>query len=322
MRLGRRPLLAAPAALMAPALTLAQEAAWPSRPVRIIVPFTPGGSNDALARPLAERLSARFGQSFLVENRPGAGSAVGVQAVAQSPPDGHTLLLTTSSVAAIGPVQGTGFDPSQALDAVAFVAKSPMAIMTPPGSPLGSIQALVAADRAQPHSVTYASSGPGSTVHIITELFNLRAGTTLQHVPYRGTAPALTDLIAGRVDVMFTTIISAQGQLQGGLLRVIAYTGAERPPGTPPAPTVRDAGIDYESGIWWGVFAPRGIPPTVLARLHAAITATIAEPGFAATMAREGTLPQPMDQPAFAGLLRREVAAMRNVVAAAKIRAD
>jgi tripartite-type tricarboxylate transporter receptor subunit TctC len=321
MRLGRRSLLVAPAVVAAPAPVPAAEA-WPSRPVRIIVPFTPGGSNDALARPLAERLTARFGQSFLVENRPGAGSAVGVQAAAQSPPDGHTLLLTTSSVAAIGPVQGSGFDPSQALDAVAFLAKSPMAILTPPASPLASIQALVAADRAKPHSVTYASSGPGSTVHIITELFNLRAGTTLQHVPYRGTAPALTDLIAGRVDVMFSTVISAQGQLQGGLLRVIAYTGADRPPGTPPAPTVRDAGIDYESGIWWGVFAPRGIPPTVLARLNAAINATIAEPGFAATMAREGTLPQPMEAPDFAGFLRREVAAMREVVAAAKIRAD
>jgi len=319
MRLPRRSLLAAGAAGLA---RPGRAQAWPARPVRIVVPFTPGGSNDALARPLAERLTARFGQSFLVENRPGAGSAVGVQAVAQSPPDGQTLLLTTSSVAAIGPVQGTGFDPTQALDAVAFLARSPMAILTPPASPLSSIQALVAADRARPGSVTYASSGPGSTVHIITELFNLRAGTQLTHVPYRGTAPALTDLIAGRVDVMFSTVISAQGQLQAGLLRVIAYSGADRPAGTPPAPTVRDAGIDYESGIWWGVFAPRGIPPAVLAQLNAAINETIAEPAFAATMAREGTLPQPMDPARFAGFLQREAREMREVVAAAKIRAD
>jgi len=295
---------------------------WPARPLRIVVPFTPGGSNDALARPLAERLSARLGQAVVVENRPGAGSAVGVQVVAQSPPDGLTLLLTTSSVAAIGPVQGSGFDPTMALDAVAFLAKSPMAILTPPGSPLDSIPALVAADRARPRSITYASSGPGSTVHIVTELFNLRAGTTLQHVPYRGTAPALTDLIAGRVDVMFTTIASAQGQLQGGLLRVIAYSGAERPAGTPPAPTVRDAGIPYESGIWWGVHGPRGLPAAVLARLHGEIGAVLAEPGFRVIMAREGMLPVPMTQAEFAGFLRREVAELREVVAAARIRAD
>jgi len=319
---GRRSLLALPLATPALAQGNAQSSGWPARPVRIVVPFTPGGSNDALARPLAERLSARFGQSFLVENRPGAGSAVGVQAVAQAAPDGHTLLLTTSSVAAIGPVQGTGFDPTVELDAIAFLARSPMSVLTPPNSRIDSIAALVAADRAKPGTITYASSGPGSTVHIITELFNLRAGTSLVHVPYRGTAPALADLIAGRVDVMFTTIISAQGQLKGNLLRIIAYTGDERPEGTPPAPTVRDAGIPYESGIWWGVYGPRGLPPGVVSSLNQAINAVLAEPAYAAALAREGTIPQAMTQADFAAYLKREATEIREVIAAAKIRAD
>ncbi|MFC7693038.1 Bug family tripartite tricarboxylate transporter substrate binding protein [Paeniroseomonas aquatica] len=234
---------------------------WPLRPVRIIVPFTPGGSNDAVARPLCEQLHARFGQPFIVENRPGAGSAVGVGLLAQSPPDGYTLLVTTSSIAAIGPVQGTGFDPAVELEAVALLAQSPLVVLTRPDSPIDSIAALVQADRERPGRLHYASSGPGSTTHIASELFNLRSGTRLQHVPYRGTAPALTDLVAGRVDVMFTTIASAAGQIRGGLLRIIAYTAEGRPAGTPAGPIVRAAGIDYESGIWWGLFAPRGLPP-------------------------------------------------------------
>jgi tripartite-type tricarboxylate transporter receptor subunit TctC len=321
-RLARRALLAAAGA---PCLTrgaIAQTEGWPARPVRIVVPFTPGGSNDAISRPLAERLQARFGQPVLVETRPGAGSAVGVASVAQSAADGYTLLLTTSSIASIGPVQGTGFDPATELDAVALLAKAPLVVVTPPASPIASIRDLVAADRARPGSLRFASSGPGSTTHIAAELFNLRAGTRLQHVPYRGTAGALTDLVAGRVEVMFTTIASAAGQIRGGLLRVIAYTGEERPAGTPPAPTVREAGIDYEAGIWWGLFAPRGLPPALRQALNAAANAALQEPGFAAYLATEGAMPAPLPPGNFAASLASEVRAMREVVAAAHVRAD
>lgn len=326
-RHGRRAMLAAAGAscLAAPSLAQplpAQIEGWPARPVRIVVPFTPGGSNDAIARPLAERLQARFGQPFVVENRPGAGSAVGVATVVQSAPDGHTLLLTTSSIAAIGPVQGSGFNPLVELDAVALLAKAPLIVVTPPGSPIGSIQDLVAADRARPGSLHYASSGPGSTTHIAAELFNLRSGTRLQHVPYRGTAGALTDLVAGRVDLMFTTIASAAGQIRGGLLRIIAYTAEERPAGTPPAPTVRAAGIAYESGIWWGLFGPRGLPPALRRGLNAAANAALEEPGFARYLASEGALPAPLPPAAVTAFLEGEVREMREVVAAAHIRAD
>ena len=321
-RLGRRALLAMAGASCPAVPALAQAEGWPARPVRIVVPFTPGGSNDAIARPLAERLQARFGQPFVVENRPGAGSAVGVAAVAQSAPDGHTLLLTTSSITAIGPVQGTGFNPAAELDAVALLARAPLVVLTPPASPIGSIQDLVAAEHARPGSLHYASSGPGSTTHIATELFNLRAGTKLQHVPYRGTAGALTDLVAGRVDVMFTTIASAAGQIRGGLLRVIAYTGEDRPAGTPPAPTVRAAGIAYDSGIWWGLFAPRGLPPDLRRTLNAAANAALEEPGFARYLAGEGALPAPLSPAGVTTFLEAEIREMREVVAAARIRAD
>ncbi len=309
-------------AALAAASGPARAEAWPRRPVRIVVPFTPGGSNDAMARPLAEKLQARFGQPFVVENRPGAGSAIGVNLVAQSAPDGHTLMVTTSSVAAIGPVQRTSFNPVAELDCVALLAKAPLIVLTPPSSPISSIQDLVRLDRQRPGTIHFASSGPGSTTHIATELFNLRAGTSLQHVPYRGTAGALTDLVAGRVDVMFTTIASAAGQLNGGLLRIIAYTSEGRPPGTPPAPTVKSAGIDYEAGIWWGLLAPHGLPPEVRQSLNEATNTVLRDPGFARYLTGEGAIPSPVSADAFTDLLRAEVRTMQEVVTAARINAN
>ncbi|WP_135470453.1 Bug family tripartite tricarboxylate transporter substrate binding protein [Crenalkalicoccus roseus] len=322
-RLARRGLFAAITGCLGTGAAHARQAeSWPARAVRIVVPFTPGGSNDALARPLAERLREHFGQSFVVENRPGAGSAVGVNFVAQSPPDGYTLLVTTSSVTAIAAVQGTDFDAAGDLDAVALLARSPLIVVVPRDSPIRTIPDLVRLERERPGSIHYASSGPGSTTHIMQELFNLRAGTRMQHVPYRGTAPALTDLAAGRVQVMFTTIASAAGPLRSGLLRLIAYTAEGRPPGTPDAPTVREQGIDYEAGIWWGLFGPRGLPPAVRRRLNEAANAALAEPGFARYLAGEGAVPEPQTPEQFAAFVREEVATMAEVVRAACIRPD
>ncbi len=316
--LARRSMMGA--ALLAPALARAQ--AWPTRPVRIVVPFTPGGSNDAMARPLAERLQQGFGQPFVIENKPGAGSAVGVQAVAQAAPDAHTLMVTTSSVAAIAPVQRIAFDAGRELDGIALLASAPLVVFVPPNSRFTSVAALAAAARQKPGEVTYASSGPGSTVHLMTELFCLKAGVQMQHIPYRGTAGALTDLVAGRVDVMFTTLASAAGQLRGNLLKVLAYCGETAPEGLPPAPTVRQQGIDYIGGIWWGLFAPRGIPPAVRARLNAACNAAVAEPGFARTLASEGATPGALTPEGFQAMIRTEQTAMQQVVTAAKITAD
>ena len=321
--IGRRGALAALGIGALPRPGRAQgDAAWPTRPVRIVVPFTPGGSNDAMARPLAERLQARFGQPFVIENRPGAGSAVGVTMVAQAPPDGHTLLVTTSSVAAIGAVQGTSFDPTTELDTVALIAKAPLVVLVRPDSPFRSVQDILRADRARPGALTYATSGPGSTTHIMTELFNLRAGTTLTHVPYRGTAPALTDVVAGRVDMMFTTIASGAGQIRGNLLRILAYCDDGRPEGTPDAPTVKQQGIDYTGNIWWGLFGPRSLPTGVRMRLNAAVNEALRDPAFARYLAGEGAVPVPMSPEDFAGFLRSELALLREVVRAARIRAD
>ena len=313
-------------ALLCGALALAGTAAaqtYPgNRPIKLVVPFSAGGNADLTARLIAKQLAGGLKTPVIVENRAGANGTVGLDAVRQAAPDGHTLLVTTSSVAAIGPVQGTNFNPATELDGVALLAKAPLIVLTPPSSPIRSIQDLVRMDRERPRTLNFATSGPGSTTHIATELFNLRAGTTLQHIPYRGTAGALTDLVAGRVDLMFTTIASAAGQLRGGLLRIIAYTSDDRPEGVPPAPSVKSTGIDYEFGIWWGLFAPRGLPPQVRQSLNEATNAALSDPGFARYLTGEGAIPSPMSADAFTDFLRAEVMTMREVVAAAKIRAN
>ena len=288
----------------------------------MVVPFTPGGSNDAMARPLAERLQAHFGQPFVIENRPGAGSAVGVQYAAQAAPDGHTLLVTTSSVAAIAPVQRIAFDAARDLDGIALLASAPLAAFVPVTTRFASLRAMVAEARAKPGEVTYASSGPGSTVHLMTELFCLKAGVSMQHIPYRGTAGALTDLVAGRVDVMFTTFASTGGQLRGNLLKVLAHAGETQPPGTPAAPTAREQGVDYVGGIWWGLFAPQGIPRDVRAVLNNATNSALAEPGFTSILAQEAATPGALTPEAFQQKIRDEQVAMQQVVTAARITAD
>ena len=323
--LGRRAALGLSGLAMLPRTALAQPESWPTRPVRIVVPFTPGGSNDAMARPLSERLSARFGQPFVIENRPGAGSAVGVTMVAQSPPDGYTLLVTTSSVAAIGAVQGTGFDPTAELDTVAFLAKAPLVILVRPDSPFRSVRDIVQVDRARPGSLTYATSGPGSTTHIMTELFNLRAGTRLTHVPYRGTAPALMDVVAGRVAMNFSSPPPAIPLVREGQLRAIAVTGDHRIAALPDVPTLTEAGLPGAVITGWhGVFAPAGVPAEVLERLETAARNAASTPRFLERLEHDGLEPAPAGRTRaqFAEMVKQESAFWARTLKALDIKLE
>jgi tripartite-type tricarboxylate transporter receptor subunit TctC len=296
---------------------------YPTRPVRIIVPFTPGGSNDVIARGLAERMHARLGQPFVVENRPGAGSAIGAAAVAQSPPDGYTLLVTSNSVAALAALQRGGFDAARDLEAVALLVRAPFIVLVAPSFPAQTMQDLVRIARERPGEVNYASAGPGSNNHLATELCNLRAGTCMQHVPYHGMASALTDLAAGRVQVLFTTMASASGPMRAGTVRLLAYTAPERPAGMPPAPTVKEAtGIDYTLGLWWALFGPRGLPPEVVRTLNAAANDSLADPALAHYLEADGGVPSPATPAEAAALLREESERACELVAAAGIHAN
>lgn len=319
--LHRRSLLAT--ALAAPAVAHAQ-AGWPNRPVRVVVPFPPGGSNDVIARPLAERLQARLGQAFVVENRGGAGGAIGAGQVAQSAADGTTLMVTSSSFPTTAVLQKTPWDAEASFDAVALLARAPFFMMVNPDFPARDVAGLVALAKAQPGSIDYGTSGAGGINHFISEYFCLRAGIRMNHIPYRGTAPAVTDLVAGTIPLMITTVASANAAIREGRVRVIAATapGGGLPPEVPAVTTVWQQGIDYEVSIWWGLLTPKGVPAEIRAAIHAATNAALADANLQRIYAAEGATPAPSGADEFAGVLKADLARWREVAKAANIRAE
>jgi tripartite-type tricarboxylate transporter receptor subunit TctC len=314
-----------PALLLAPSLLPlgARAQSWPQRPVRLVVPFPPGGSNDVMARPLAEKLQARFGQPFVVENRPGAGGTIGAAQVAQAAPDGHTLLVTSSSFAGSAVVQRTPYDAITDFTPVALLARSPFIVLTHLGFPPRDMRALLAHARENPGRVDYGSSGAGSIGHFVTEMLALAAGIRLNHIPYRGMGPAVTDLVAGHIQLLITTMASASGVVRENRVRLLAWTGPGAPPGSPVAPLVREAtGLDYEAAIWWGLLGPRGMAPEVTATLNAAVREALADPGVARIQEGEGATPAPGPASAFAETLAGDIARFRAVAQAAGIRGE
>jgi tripartite-type tricarboxylate transporter receptor subunit TctC len=315
----RRSLVAAVGA----ALPLSARAqAWPTRPVRVVVPFAPGGSVDAVTRPALERLRLHFGQPFVLDNRGGAGGWLGASQVAASPPDGYTLLSITSAIASGAALQQPPADASAMFDAVAMLARSPYVMIVAADSPLRSVADVVRATRARADGIFYGSAGVGSSTHMVAELFRLRAGVRMQHVPYRGMGPAIIALIAGDVQVIVTTPASAAGQIRDGSVTVLAYTSETRLPDSPPAPTMRQAGVDCEAEVWWGMFAPRGTPLPVRAALNEAVAALLREPEIRRAYQLLGCLPAPMDLDDVTATLSAEGALVAEIVHAAGIRAE
>ena len=324
----RRTLIAVAAgALATPRLATAQSAAapaWPSRPVRVVVPFPPGGSNDAVARPLAEFLARKFGQPFVVDNRPGAGSAIGTAEVARAPADGQVLMVTSSTFATSAAVQRTPYDAARDLECVALLATAPLIVLGAPNFPPGSLAEAVSHVRANPDRVDYGSAGPGSINHLAAEMLALRAGgLRMQHVPYRGMGPATTDLAAGTIQMLFTTVPSAGGVITGGRVKVLGWTSEQRPAGGPAAPTPRESGLpDYEAGIWWGLLAPRGLPDDVRRRLNDAANEALTDGRLAGYLTGEGATPSRGTAAEADRFLRDDLARWRDVAAAANVRVE
>ena len=239
MPITRRALGAGAALAGMPRLVAAQPA-WPSRPVRIVVPFPPGGSNDAVARPLAEALARAFGQPFVIDNKPGAGGTIGSAEVARAPADGQVLMVTSSTFSTSAAVQRTPYDAAGDFEAVAMLASAPLVVLAAPNFRPGNLAELVAYARANPDRIDYGSAGPGSINHLAAALFAQKAGgLAMQHVPYRGMGPATTDLAAGTIQLLFTTLPSARGIIDGGRVKVLGWTAENRPAGGPMAPTPR-----------------------------------------------------------------------------------
>ena len=270
-RLTRRTLLLGASALFAPAVALAQ-GAYPNRPIRLVVPFPPGGSVDPLARTVGQKLGEALGQQVIVDNRPGGNTVIGTDFVAKSTPDGYTLLLTASSHVTQPQLLQAPYDPIRDFTPVATLSTSDMIVVVNPGVPVQNIRELVALAKSRPGALNYSSAGNGNPNHLAGELLDMMAGVKTTHVPYKGGAPAITDLVGGQVQFSYGSPITVLPHIKAGRLRAIAVTSTKRLGILPEVPTVAESGLPgYEIGIWYGVLAPAGTPRDVVARLNAEI---------------------------------------------------
>lgn len=267
------------------------QSAWPTKAVRIVVPFPPAGAVDISTRAIANELARLVKEPVTVENRPGAGGNIGGAEVAKSAPDGHTLLMTTSGIHAINPVlyAQMPFDPNRDLAPVVPIVQLNNVLVVHPSMPVKSVPELIALLKANPGKFNYASSGSGTTIHLSAEMFKSMTGTDMTHIPYRGSAPAVTDLLAGTVNMMFDNIPSSLPHIKAGKLRALATTGARRAHALPDLPTLAEAGLPgYEATVWFGFAAPAGTPREVIARINAETQKAMQSAEYRARMAEQG----------------------------------
>jgi tripartite-type tricarboxylate transporter receptor subunit TctC len=319
--LPRRAMLAGAAAVaccVVLSLPASAQAPWPNGPIRFVVPFAPGGTTDIMARLVGERLQVRLGVPVVVENRAGAGATVGSQVVAQAAPDGQTLVMSNIASHAISPslYRNVRYDPVRDFAHVAMVTVNPSVMVANPKFEAQSLQAYVALAKAQPGRVDFATSGAGSSNHLIGVRLSLAAGIELNHIPYRGAGPAMTDVIAGVVGVMFDSLPSAASHIRAGSVNALAVSSDARNPAFPTVPTFREAGIDIVSYSWFGVSAPAGTPAAVVARLNAEIRAAVAEPAVAKRLEELGGSPRDWTVEQFTAFVAEEFAAWAPVVRA------
>lgn len=307
--------------LLAAPLSMAQ--AWPARPIRLVVPFPPGGLIDNMARLVGSRLSQELGQPVVIDNKPGAGGNVGAAEAARATADGYTLLMASPALT-ISPAiyKKLPYQPSQ-LASVALLGRVPNVLLVNPASGIGKVQDLVGRAKAKPGQLNYASNGNGTSLHLSAELFKRRSETFITHVPYRGAAAAITALLSGEVDMMFDNLPSAIGQIQSGKLRALAVTTAQRSSALPDVPTLAEAGMEgFNVSAWFGVAAPAGLPAPVATRLADALQKVVQQPEVAAAMQRQGADPAFTDAASAAAALNADAAQWKQVAAFAKIQLD
>lgn len=301
-----------------PNLALAQ--AYPNKPIKLVVPFPPGGLADLIARPLAEKLSVSLGQPVVIDNRGGASGTIGTAAVVAAKPDGYTLLFTTANEVAVSPILYSNlYDPVKSFTPVASVVDFAMVLVTGANEP-GSLPDLVARAKNAPGKVTFAMSGVGTTNHLLAEMFRQSEAIAITHVAYKGGGPAMVDVAAGHVDAMFATLPSALGLIGGGKFHALAVTSAKRSPVLPNVPTIAQAGgKDLVVTTWAGVLGPAGLPPAIVALLDRKIAEIVATPEFRATLARVGAEPLYASAPQLAEFIVRDNRRWAKIIADAKI---
>ncbi len=298
--------------------------AWPARPLRFILPFPPGGGTDILGRLIAERLAAALGQPVVTENRGGAGGNVGAEAAARAAPDGYTIVLTAPSLA-ISPslYSKLNYDPVKDFAPISLVATVPNVMITQASLPVHNLQEFIAHARAKPGALNFGSGGAGTSNHLAGELFNLTAGTTLVHIPYKGVNLAMQDVLAGNVHLVFIGIPAAAPHIKSGRLRALALVAPQRSNALPEVPTVAEAGLaDFEVTTWYGVLAPAGTSRNVITRLNAELVRIMHAPDMKERLANTGTDALTSTPEEFSAYIKREIAKWGDVIRRAGVKAD
>ena len=320
--------LACAAMLTLPAILSGAGAAaapYPDRPVRIVVPFPAGGSNDVIARLLGAKLGELWGQTVIIDNRAGAGGNIGAESVARAAADGTTLLLTAPGPLAVNQslYANLPFDPTKDFAPVALIASVPIVLAVNPAVKAKSVTELIALAKAAPGTMNFGSSGYGSTNHLAGELFKTQAGINIVHVPYRGAAPAMNDLIAGQIPMMFDNMPAIRPQVLGGTIRGIAVAGAKRSPLFPDLPTMAEAGVSgFEASSWFGLVAPAATPPDVITSLTTAVSKVLQDPDVVKKLAEVGAEPGTLLGVAFGAFLRTEAEKWSKVVTTAGVKVE
>ena len=323
----RRPLILAASLASAwlglsPALSLAQ--GYPAKPIRLIVPFPAGGATDILARALSQKLGEKIGQTVVVENRPGAGGTIGADAAAKSAADGYTLLLATSSTHSIGPAINPKipYDAQADFTPIAYVASSPNIVVVPTTLPVKNMRELIDYARKNPGKLNYASSGNGTIVHLSTEYFKAQSETFILHIPYRGTALAIPDLVSGKVDVMFDSFVTGMPHVKDGKLRALAVTSARRSALAPDMPTVSEVLPGFESVTWFGMYGPKNMPADVTAKINQAVNAALADSDVKERFARLGAEPAGGSPQSFAAMVKADNTKWKKIIDDRKLAVD
>ena len=299
-------------------------AAWPERTIRVIVPFAPGGGTDVIARTLAQEMAKDLGATMIIENKPGAGTIIGTQTVAASEPDGYTLLMGTFANAVNPSLYAKlPYDPHKDLAAVALIARSFNIVVVNSASPIKSITELIAAAKADPDKLSYGTYGTGTSAHLAGDLFKSMAHVNLTMVPYKGAAPAITDLLGGRIQVMFTTVASAAPLIAGGQLRALAVTSVQRSPAFPDIPTVAEAGVPgYSAESWYGLYAPAKTAADIIDRLNKSAATAVRSEAFKRLGVNEGLVMVTAEPGELDRYVRGEEERWRKVIRDANIKVE
>ena len=321
----RRSMIACSTMVLVLTCLAAAAQSYPVKPIRLIIPFTPGGPTDFVGRAVGQKLTEAWGQQVIVENRPGAGTLVGLEIAARSLADGYTLLLGTSAGFSVNPALGSKlpYDPERDFTPISLLVINPQILVVHPSLPVRSVKELVALAKSKPGQINYASPGNGTPNHLGMELLKSMTGINMVHVPYKGTVPAVTDILAGHVSLMFNSMPTVLPQTKSGRLRGIAVGGAKRSPAAPDIPTVAESGLPgFECVTWYGLFAPAATPRDVVGKLNAQVVKILAEPEMAQRLASQGVEPSGGTPEQLAQYRRAEFERWRKLIAGTKLRLE